>query len=63
MQGHELAQVMHNYLDEYKKKPIAEQKEIARASLIRTGLMDENGEFTDHYAYSREYYKKKNGRK
>jgi hypothetical protein len=59
MTGQQIAQEMHEYLEEFKRKPEAERKMIAKRCLIRSGLMDENGEFTDHYAYSREYYRKK----
>jgi len=63
MTAHELALEMQAYIDDYKKKPKAERVAIATERLIRTGVMDENGEFTDHYAYSREYYKAKKAKK
>jgi hypothetical protein len=63
MTAHELAVKMQEHMDELDKKPIAEQREIARQGLIASGLIDENGEFTDHYAYSREYYREKRRKK
>jgi hypothetical protein len=63
MTAHETALNMQAYMDELDKKPIAEQKRIAKQSLIDGGLIDENGEFTDHYAYSREYYREKRRKK
>ncbi|MDR0854410.1 MAG: hypothetical protein LBN34_08565 [Clostridiales Family XIII bacterium] len=63
MTAHELAVNMQAYMDKLDKKPIAEQKKIAKQSLIDGGLIDENGEFTDHYAYSREYYREKQRKK
>jgi hypothetical protein len=62
MTAHELALKMQEYMAEFDKKPIAEQRAIAKEDLMASGLIDENGEFTDHYAYSREYYREK-GRK
>jgi hypothetical protein len=63
MTAHELASKMEAYIIDYKKKPKAEREAIAKEHFIRSGMIDENGEFTDHYAYSREYYKaKKNGK-
>ncbi|MDR3294439.1 MAG: hypothetical protein LBT26_01230 [Clostridiales Family XIII bacterium] len=63
MTAQELALEMEAYTAAFKKKPQAERAAIAKEHLIRSGLIDENGEFTDHYAYSREYYRnKKNGK-
>ncbi|MDR3305345.1 MAG: hypothetical protein LBS85_04850 [Clostridiales Family XIII bacterium] len=59
MTAHELALEMETYTRAFKKKPKAEREAIAKEHLIRSGLIDENGEFTDHYAYSRDYYKAK----
>jgi hypothetical protein len=59
MTPHELALKMQEHLAEHKKKPKTERVAIATERLIREGVIDENGEFTDHYAYSREYYKNK----
>jgi hypothetical protein len=51
------------YMKEYLKLPKEEQVAIARKQLIAEGVIDENGEFTDNYAYSREYYKNKKNKK
>ncbi|MDR0853787.1 MAG: hypothetical protein LBN34_05405 [Clostridiales Family XIII bacterium] len=59
MTPYEYTLEMQEYLNEYRKKPIPEQEKIAKEALISSGLFDENGEFTDNYAYSREYYRKK----
>jgi hypothetical protein len=56
----EFSVAVQEYLREYKKLPKEERARIAREHLIEEGVLDENGEFTDHYAYSREYYKNKN---
>jgi hypothetical protein len=58
----ELAMAMDAYMDEYKNKPKAEQAAIAQDAFVRYGMLDNNGEFTDNYAYSRDYYKSKNGK-
>jgi hypothetical protein len=63
MTAHETALKMQAYMDEYNKKPIAEQKAIAKGNLIAIGYIDENGEITDNYAYTREYYRKKDRKK
>jgi len=63
MTAHELALEMNAYMQAQQKLPKAEREANSKARLVRSGLIDENGEFTDHYAYSREYYKaKKNGK-
>jgi hypothetical protein len=60
----EFSAAAQEYLKEYRKLPKEERARIAREHLIKEGVIDENGEFTDNYAYSREYYrnKKKNGK-
>lgn len=49
-----------------KERELPKDVQIARAKtrLINEGIIDEQGEFTDNYTYSREYYKnrKKNGK-
>jgi hypothetical protein len=49
-----------------KEQELPKDVQIARAKtrLIDEGVIDERGEFTDNYSYSREYYKtrKKNGK-
>ena len=55
----EFSKAVKAHLKEFKKLPKEERAAVARDRLIRSGVIDENGEFTDHYAYSREYYKRK----
>jgi hypothetical protein len=49
-----------------KERELPKDVQIARAKtrLIDEGVIDEEGEFTDNYIYSREYYKnrEKNGK-
>ena len=47
------------WLKDFRKLPKEERVAVAKDMLVRTGVIDENGEFTDQYAYSREYYKRK----
>jgi hypothetical protein len=44
-----------------KERELPKDVQIARAKtrLINEGIIDEQGEFTDNYIYSREYYKNK----
>lgn len=44
-----------------KERELPEDVQITRAKarLINEGIIDEQGEFTDNYIYSREYYKNK----
>jgi hypothetical protein len=59
----EFSAAAQEYLKEYRKLPKEERAKIAREHLVKEGVIDEDGEFTDHYAYSREYYRsKKNGK-
>jgi hypothetical protein len=60
MTPHELAHAMEENLKAYKKLPQSERKRIAHENLVSSGLINEDGEFTDNYPYSREYYRKKN---
>jgi hypothetical protein len=63
MTAHELALEMQAYIADFKKKPKDERVAIATEHLLREGVIDENGEFTDHYAYSREYYRSRKNEK
>jgi hypothetical protein len=48
---------VQQYLRNYKKLPKEEQERLAQKHLVEAGIIDVNGEFTDHFAYSREYYR------
>lgn len=54
---------MKAYLKEILNMPEDKAKEHSMNSLINMGLFDENGEFTDQYSGSREYYKSFNKNK
>ena len=47
------------WMKDFRKLPKEKRVAVAKDMLIRSGVIDESGEFTDHYAYSREYYKRK----
>jgi hypothetical protein len=59
----EFSIAVKEYLKKLDELPKDERAAIMKEQLVRSELIDESGEFTDHYAYSREYYKrKKNGK-
>ena len=59
MDAKEFSMLVDARLDEFRKLPKEKRAAVAKDMLVRSGVIDENGEFTDHYAYSREYYKRK----
>jgi hypothetical protein len=63
MTPHEHALMIDEFMAEQQKLPKAEREANANARLMEGGIIDENGEFTDHYAYSREYYRRKKAAK
>jgi len=58
-EAQEFSKAVGAWLKDFRKLPKEKRVAVAKDMLIRSGVIDENGEFTDHYAYSREYYKRK----
>jgi hypothetical protein len=53
----EFSKAVKAFYDKEQKLPKEEQVARAKARLMNEGIIDEKGEFTDNYIYSREYYK------
>ncbi|MDR1067630.1 MAG: hypothetical protein LBL36_00080 [Clostridiales Family XIII bacterium] len=55
----EFAKAVKKLYEDESKLSKAEQKKRSMERLILSGLFNEDGEFTDHYSYSRDYYNRK----